>query len=103
MIKNLPKINDWFDVDFLKKNKMLNWNEAIEKLHNTDESKRINSKSFRRIVFDEIFANLLVLSENRKRIKIKKIFKDFNNKFSNEIIKKLPFDLTNDQKSLRRN
>ncbi len=100
VIKNLPKINDWFDVDFLKKNKMLNWNEAIEKLHNTDESKRINSKSFRRIVFDEIFANLLVLSENRKRIKIKKIFKDFNNKFSNEIIKKLPFDLTNDQKKV---
>ncbi len=34
--------------------------------------KNNKSKSFRRIVFDEICANFLTLSENRKRIKKKK-------------------------------
>ena len=100
VIKNLPKINDWFDTDFLKKNKMLNWNEAIKTLHSSDESKHINSKSFRRIAFDEIFANLLSLSENRKRIKRKKTNKHFQNIFVNDIKKNLTFDLTNDQKKV---
>ena len=41
----------------------------LKKLHNSNESKNNKSKSFRRIVFDEICANFLTLSENRKRIK----------------------------------
>ena len=44
--------------------------------------KIINSKSFRRIVFDELCANFLTLSENRKRIKKKKSPKNFNKDFS---------------------
>ena len=43
--------------------------------------KIINSKSFRRLVFDELCANFLTLSENRNRIKKKKIPKKFNNKY----------------------
>ena len=72
VIKNLPDIEDWLDEDFIKKNGLLNWKEAIKRLHNSNDSKNNTSPSFKRLVFDEIYANLLTLSENRKRIKKKK-------------------------------
>ena len=68
----------------------------MKKLHSTNQSKDIKSKSYRRLVFDEILANFLTLSENRKRIKNKKI-KIFDNKLSNSIENSLSFKLTNSQ------
>ena len=56
----------------LKKNNLINWNEGIKKLHKSKDAKNNKSKSFRRLVFDELCANFLTLSENRKRIKKKK-------------------------------
>ena len=67
IISNIPEINDWLDDQFIKKNKLLNWGQAIKNLH-LNEKKDNKSKSYRRIVFDEICANFLSLSENRKRI-----------------------------------
>ena len=98
VIKNIPEINDWLDENFLKKNKLLNWNESIKKLHNSKDGKDNQSPCFRRLVFDEICANFIALSENRKRIKKEKKSKSFKEKYSNDIIKKLPFKLTNCQK-----
>ena len=98
VIKNIPEIDDWLDEDFIKQNKFLRWNECIQKLHNTQDAKNNKSNSFRRIVFDEICANFLALSENRKRIKKEKKNKIFKKKISNEIVKDLPFTLTNSQK-----
>ncbi len=100
VIKNLPPIDDWVDESFLKKNKLLNWNEAIRKLHSSKESSNIQSKSYRRLVFDELCANFLSLSENRKRIKKNKIAKHFTSKKSDQIINDLPFKLTNSQKEV---
>ena len=94
---NLPIIEDWLENDFLKKNKLLNWNEAIYKLHNSKDSQNNDSKSYRRLVFDEICANLLTLSKNRKRIKKKKKNKNFSQKFEKSISNSLSFKLTNDQ------
>ena len=74
---NLPEIDDWLSKDFLKVNNLIGWNDCINRLHNSKESKNNNSQSYRRLVFDEILANLLALSENRKRIKRKKIKKRF--------------------------
>ena len=98
VIKNIPKINDWLDQDFIKKNKLLNWNESIKKLHNSHDGKNNKSNSFRRLVFDEICANFITLSENRKRIKKEKKIKKFKEIFSDQIINKLPFNLTHSQK-----
>ena len=95
--QNLPKINDWLSDDFIKENNLLNWNNSISKLHNSEESKKNQSKSFRRIVFDEILANYISLSENRRRIKKEKKGKIFNQHLSNQIQKELPFKLTKDQ------
>tara|TARA_B100000963_G_scaffold345223_1_gene349055 strand:- start:6810 stop:8861 length:2052 start_codon:yes stop_codon:yes gene_type:complete len=95
--KNIPKINDWLDDNFIKTNKLLNWNEAIAQLHNSKDSKNFQSNSFRRLVFDEISANFITLSQNRKKIKKGKVSKQFNEKFSKSLLMKLPFSLTNGQ------
>ena len=79
---------------------MLNWNNAIEKLHNSEDSKNNQSKSYRRIAFDEICANFLSLSENRKRIRKRKKAKIFDNQKVEYLIKKLPFKLTKSQKTV---
>ena len=100
VINNLPIIDDWLNEDFIKKHKLVNWNESIEKLHKSKDSKNNQSSSFRRLVFDEICANFLTLSENRRRVKKKKIAKEFTNKHSDLIIKDLPFELTKSQKKV---
>ena len=93
--KNLPKIDDWLNENFIKSNRMLNWNDAIFKLHNSNDAKNNQSESFRRLVFDEICANFLTLSESRKRIRQNKI-KTFSELYQ-KIINDLPFKLTNGQ------
>ena len=35
VISNLPNIDDWLSNDFIKKNNLSNWNESINKLHNS--------------------------------------------------------------------
>ena len=100
VINNLPNIDDWLDQDFIKKNNFIDWNSCIKNLHKSKEAKDNQSKSFRRLVFDELCANFISLSKNRQRIKIKKKSKKFNNKFSELIIKDLPFELTSDQKKV---
>ena len=100
VINNVPKIDDWLDNEFINKNNLLNWNESINKLHKSKDSKKNKSKSFRRIVFDELCANFLTLSENRKRIKKEKFSKKFSNKYSDLIKQKLPFILTKSQKNV---
>ena len=55
-----------------------------------------NSKFYRRLAYDEILANLLVLSQVRKRVKkLKKKNKIFDNYLSKKIIKNFNFPLTN--------
>ena len=62
----------------------------MKNLHNSKESNNINSKSFRRLVFDELCANFFALSENRNRIKKIK-YLNFSGNKSNLIKKKLTF------------
>ncbi len=100
VINNLPEIKDWLDKDFIKKNNLENWNKSIKNLHKKKDALDCHSKSFRRLVFDELCANFLALSENRKRIKKNKLPKKFNNIYSNLIIQNLPFELTNSQKKV---
>ena len=98
VINSLPQIEDWLGEDFIKKNNLCNWNDCIKKIHNSKEGKDNNSKSFRRLAFDELCANFLTLSKNRIRIRKKKTPKKFKIKNSENVIKKLPFKLTQSQK-----
>ena len=100
VLKDIPKIIDWLDDNFIRKNNLINWNECIKNLHNSKDAKIVQSNSFRRIVFDELCANFLALSKNRKRIKKIKSPKNFNDQHEKDIIKNLPFKLTHSQKKV---
>ena len=40
IIQNLPIIDDWLSEDFIKKNKLIDWNESIKRLHETRRKQR---------------------------------------------------------------
>ena len=100
VINSLPLVSDWLDTNFIKENNLLEWNKSIKRLHSSKDAKNNKSLSFRRLVFDEICANFLTLAENRIRIKKKKKSKTFYCHISEQIIRKLPFKLTNSQISV---
>ena len=73
--KTLDKIkgdNDWLDNNFLKKNKFSRIKETFNNLHNPANKINIFSNDYRRIVYDEILSNLLMLIKARKITKIRK-------------------------------
>ena len=99
IISNLPKIDEWHSKDILKRFDNISWNDSIKKLHKPENIGKFKENFYQRLAFDEIFSTFLVNSEIRKKIKkIKKTKKKFNIKKQNEIISKLDFSLTNDQK-----
>ena len=98
VLKNLPDIKEWYSDEFLKDMKFTDWKSSIIKIHTSKNDKDLNSNSYRRLAYDEIFSNLLVISENRKRLrKKKKKSKIFNKKISSVILESLEFKLTSDQ------
>ena len=100
VLDNIENIEDWYDEDFNKKMKFDSWKNSILKVHE-DKNRNINSNYYRRLAFDEVFAHLLTMSKNRKKIKsVIKKKKKFKNLTSNKIIKNLPYQLTKDQKNV---
>ena len=101
VLDNLPEIKEWHDSEFIKKMNFISWKSSILAMHNFDQEKDLNSNIYRRLAYDEIFSHLLVLSENRKKIKkIKKEPKNFKNIITNKIIKSLDFTLTKSQEKV---
>ena len=100
VLDKMPKITEWHSKDILKHFENITWSESIKKIHEVEYEKIKNSNYLRRLIFDEIFANFLISSEIRKKIKkIKKKQKIFDENLIHKIIKKLNFSLTNDQKN----
>jgi ATP-dependent DNA helicase RecG len=101
VINNIPDFSEWHDHVFLKKMNFLSWKNSILEVHDIKKEKDICSNEYRRLAYDEIFSHLLVLSENRKKIKkIKKKPKKLAFTISMNIEKKLGFILTQDQKKV---
>jgi len=99
ILKNLPTFPEWIDSKILKKFGNETWNNSIVKLHDPKNISNYKSNFYRRLAFDEILSSLLISSEIRKKIKkIKKDSKNFSNISEINIISKLNFTLTNDQK-----
>ena len=100
----LDKIDDnyeWHSNKFLKDNKFKNFKETLINLHNPENKNDIFSNDYRRLAYDEIFANMLTLFSARKSIKIKKKNrKIYKNKFTKLILNNFEFNLTNDQKKV---
>jgi len=68
VLKNITDIPEWHNNDVLKKIGSVSWLESIFYIHNNKEND-LNSKFYKRLAYDEILANLLVLSQVRKRVK----------------------------------
>tara|TARA_Y100001970_G_scaffold186209_1_gene226461 strand:+ start:13402 stop:15444 length:2043 start_codon:yes stop_codon:yes gene_type:complete len=100
----IEKINgdtDWYTSNFLRKNKFNTIKKTFVNLHNPQKKTDINSIDHRRLAYDEIFANLLMLLKARKIIKNKKIKqKVFNTNIEYQILNNFPFKLTNGQKEI---
>ena len=99
ILENLPILNEWHDKEILERFKNESWNESIIKLHDPENIQNYKANFYQRLAYDEIFASFLVNSEIRKKIKkIKKTSKKISDNSYNQIINKLNFKLTNDQK-----
>ena len=100
VLEKITNLSEWHSKEILDKIGNVSWSKSIFYLHEK-KVKDLNSQYYRRLAYDEILSNLLVLSQVRKRIKkLKKIGKKFNNTLSNKLIKNFNFPLTNDQKKV---
>ena len=94
VLSNIKHVKEWHNSDTLKKLGNCSWSESIAGIHENKENS-LKSKYTRRLAYDEILSNLLVLSETRKRIKkFKKKTKKFNECLSKLIMRNVSFSLT---------
>ncbi len=97
VIDKIINLDEWHDEKILKKVGNISWGKSIFNLHNNKEN-GINSNAYKRLAYDEILANLLVMSQARKRIKkFKKKNKIFNDSLAKKIIDNFSFNLTKNQ------
>jgi ATP-dependent DNA helicase RecG len=100
ILKNLPNLQEWHSEKILSQFDNETWNNSIIKLHDPKNIGNYKSSFYKRLAYDEILASFLVNSEIRRKIKkIKKDRKNFDDNSINNIINKLSFKLTNDQKN----
>ncbi len=97
VLHKMDETEEWYDEKFLKDNKFNRFKRTFLNLHNPLKKNNIFSNDYKRLAFDEIFANLLVMFSARKSVKIKKERKIYSKELSNEIIRNFPFDLTKSQ------
>ena len=100
VLQSVPNLEEWIDKILIKKFKFTSWKDAVEKLHNPEIEDTYSEKNFyrRRLAFDELFAHQLAICivrtiDNRK----KSISFKSKDSFKNNLIKNLPFKLTNSQ------
>jgi len=97
VLDNITNISEWHNSEVLKKIGNCSWKKSILSIHN-NKMKDINSIYYRRLAYDEILANFLVLSQSRRRVKkFKKKNKIFNTANEKKIISELKFSLTKNQ------
>ncbi len=104
VLSKIPDNFEWHNESFLKENNFNNFKKTFLNLHNPLKKIDIYSNDYRRLVYDEILANLLTLISARKSIRTKKKKgKIYNNKLSKIVLNNFPYELTNDQKRVLKN
>ena len=104
VLRHLPELDEWLPKNISNLFDNVTWKECVIKIHQEEITKIRNTKYFKRLVFDEIFANFLLSSKIRSKIKKnKKKIKILNSNFQNKIINNLKFKLTVDQISALKN
>ena len=98
VFQNLPDLEEWLPQTISSLFNHVTWKECVIKIHKEEITKIRRTKYFKRLVFDEIFANFLLSSNIRRKIKkIKKKNKTLNYQHQSKIINSLKFKLTIDQ------
>jgi len=101
VLDQIPNLHEWHSLKILEQFGGKSWKDCIHNLHNPNKNKDMNSNFYKRLAYDEILANLLVLSKIRNKIKrIKKKVKVFNNLLSKYLISNFNFKLTDNQKKI---
>ncbi|MFZ9275652.1 MAG: ATP-dependent DNA helicase RecG [Candidatus Fonsibacter ubiquis] len=103
IIKEIPDVPEWHRDHIIKNNKWFSFKESLIQLHNPKKIEDLdkNSLTYERISFDEIFSNLLIFAQIKKKIAtIYKKPKLFSSDQKLKLIKNLPFTLTKDQETI---
>ncbi|MBT4698967.1 MAG: DEAD/DEAH box helicase, partial [Alphaproteobacteria bacterium] len=101
--KDIPDVPEWHRDIIIKNNKWSSFKDSLIQLHNPKKIEDLdkNSLAYERISFDEIFTNLLIFSQiKKKNSTIYKNPKLFSSDFKLKIIKNLSFTLTKDQDNI---
>ena len=99
VLKKIVDLDEWHNKEILEKIGNVSWRKSIFYLHGENEND-LNSQYYRRLAYDEILSNLLVLSQVRQRVKkFKKLHKRFDDNLSSKIIKNFNFSLSADQRN----
>ena len=97
VLKNITDLTEWHTDEILERIGNASWSESVFNIHENKEND-FSSKFYRRLAYDEILSNLLVLSQVRKRVKkFKKKNKKFDYYLSKKITKNFSFSLTANQ------
>ena len=100
VLEKISFVPEWHDQKILDLVGNVGWHESVLNLHEK-QNVSIKSKFYRRLAYDEIIANLLVLSEVRKRVKkYKKKKKTFDISLQRKLIRNFNFSLTSNQESI---
>ena len=103
IIKEIPDVPEWHRDHIIKNNKWFSFKDSLIQLHNPKKIEDLdkNSLSYERISFDEIFSNLLIFAQIKKKIAtIYKKPKLFSSDQRLKLIKNLSFTLTKDQETI---
>ncbi|MDR0572186.1 MAG: ATP-dependent DNA helicase RecG, partial [Rickettsiales bacterium] len=102
ILQNTPDLKEWLPDDILRINDWVSWKNSLLGLHtpNTDIDMK-NNKFLKRLVFDEFLAyqlSLMIVKKITSKGVAKEILKNTDSVIKNIFIKKLGFELTDDQK-----
>ncbi len=101
VLNDLNSNEEWHSDSFLNANKFNSFKKTMINLHNPLTKKDIKSHDYRRLVYDEIFSNLIYLSTSRKIIRTKKKTKVLNKRnISNIVLKNFGYKLTEGQANI---
>ena len=99
----LTGFNEWTNSELIKNNKWSNFYHSLIKIHFPETIEEVNNTRIyrERIAYDEALARQLALNLIRK-YKFKSLQSPLSNKntIKNKLLEKLPFSLTEDQKSV---
>ena len=103
IIKDIPDVPEWHRDHIIKNNNWLSFKHSLVQLHNPKKIDDLdkNSLAYERISFDEIFSNLLIFAQIKKKIaNVYKKPKIFSSDLKLKLINNLSFTLTKDQEAI---